>query len=1098
MDQVPVVVQHDRTGFQVRPVFRHGSPPPAGAGPTLSIALDRLQSRLQHDAKLPLPGLHPALLFARARLDSLYVSGRLDLRGDRLRPFVLLVLLQAVGDELFVHVPRFEIVFQRDGSKSLADDLAAVLGRHFELERRRTPGFTLPELKDRRSAIWLQWWRPTLPATRFQKAEDAKAVAQVGRPIGNGAVELQRTSTCLDRLDPHAELRCVHREDVLQQLAVRLAAPGRPAVLLLGESGVGKSALVRELAMRRTERQRRGEEPPGRRGVFWHLQAGRLLAGMKYVGDWECRLEAILGHAQAEDLVLWFDDLLALTTAKASDQTMSMADMVKAAIEDGRCRILGEITQGGLRLLRERHRALAEGFEVVVVPPLDPTSTLRVVLHAARWHESRLRVRFGGWTLRRLPDHVARVANGMVEPGRSLRVLQQMANQAGSRPLGAPGPDEAERNDELNGAELWETVPRPCLDRRFSNWRESLLEFLHGWIRGQPDVVECLCDVALLVHHGLGDPERPLQSLLFVGPTGVGKTESAKALAELLFQNQQRHLLRFDMNQYTDWTQAQRLVGTFEQPDGHLTAAVRRTPAAVLLLDEIEKAHPSVHDLLLQVLGEGRLTDARGRTVDFGQVLVIMTSNLGAAEASGRIAIGEAEVHGIHEQAVRRFFRPEFVNRIDRIVPFSPLPRQAIAELLDGELHRLTGRGDLLRRRVALQVTPAAREFLMEHGYHPQLGARALQRAVHRHVVRLLSEPLAARTGADFLAVVYRRGAGLACELQQLSEAAPRRLAEDATSEESADLPALCRQLEARHRELAGVLAGGAVPTEVAEELERLFLAPVLELLRTVEQAQHGGKERASLRGRQPSSKRHQTTQDRHSSFADAEIDDFLAEAGAVALAGFRGALREAVQSLQVADLMLSLPWPGPVLVHVVSLGLDASIASSYSETAPSNLILGPFLRLAAELELPIEPVAMEGDRVVAFAAAGVLAALLQRCAGTCQSFPCFPGRLWELVVAPLADQADAAAELAAARARRSAAIASLDAGSGDFSCLQAPPVVFRNHPITDESLDSTLVDVPAVFVPMGESHMDWHAFTRSLLVRWLLAEPIAPSEERP
>jgi DNA polymerase III delta prime subunit len=285
--------------------------------------------------------------------------------------------------------------------------------------------------------------------------------------------------------------------------------------------------------------------------------------------------------------------------------------------------------------------------------------------------------------------------------------------------------------------------------------------------------IAAISQVALCVY--INDPDRPLGVFLFLGPTGVGKTECAKAVARYLFGNADR-LLRFDLNEYGEPGASARLVGTFAQPEGLLTSAIRRQPFAVVLFDEVEKAHPEVFDLLLQVLGEGRLTDALGRTADFTNALIVLTSNLGVREAEAAFGFrqDEAARDAVFVRAAERFFRPEFVNRIDRIVPFARLGRDHMRAVARKLIEDVFGREGLVQRKCLLSVEGPALERVVDQGYDPLLGARALKRSIERALVQPVAERLAVLPLGAFTAVrVYPGPQTLAVDVRALEQAPP-------------------------------------------------------------------------------------------------------------------------------------------------------------------------------------------------------------------------------------------------------------------------------------------------------------------------------------
>ena len=283
--------------------------------------------------------------------------------------------------------------------------------------------------------------------------------------------------------------------------------------------------------------------------------------------------------------------------------------------------------------------------------------------------------------------------------------------------------------------------------------RDDVRDKLQEQVIGQTEAVGALADVVSVAKARLNDPDRPLAAFLFLGPTGVGKTECAKAIARTLFGESDR-LLRFDLNEYNQPGAAARLVGTFSQPEGLLTSAIRRQPFAVILLDEIEKADPEVFDLLLQLLGEGRLTDSLGRTADFTSALVVMTSNLGVREAEGNLGfVPEADRSFAYTRAAEKFFRPEFFNRLDRVIPFRKLARDEMGKIARRLVNEVLSREGFGQRKCVLNVAPDALDRVVQAGYDPALGARAMKRAVERE----LTQPAAARLAAlavDELTVV--------------------------------------------------------------------------------------------------------------------------------------------------------------------------------------------------------------------------------------------------------------------------------------------------------------------------------------------------------
>ena len=356
---------------------------------------------------------------------------------------------------------------------------------------------------------------------------------------------------------------------------------------------------------------------------------------MSAVGQWEERVLAILDEAGRRDHVLYFDDLLGLYRAGVSAESdLTVADVLRAHVQRRAVRVLAEMTPEAFRAFAERDRGLADQFHVLTVEPLPAAETLGVLLDARRKLEIRHRCRFEPDVLPTVVDVQRRYVRDAEFPGKGVAFLSQIAL---THPRAAVTRDTVhEQFHEQTGLAL------ALLDGRRRLPRAEILGALCGRVVGQDEALAAMADVVSLAKARLNAPDRPLATLLFMGPTGVGKTECAKALAAFLF-GREEHLVRLDMNEFGSPAAASRLVGTFIEPEGLLTAPVRRQPFCVVLLDEIEKAHPDVFDMLLQVTGEGRLTDAVGRTTDFGGAIVIMTSNLGTREVAGRIGFGGGE-----------------------------------------------------------------------------------------------------------------------------------------------------------------------------------------------------------------------------------------------------------------------------------------------------------------------------------------------------------------------------------------------------------------------------------------------------------------------
>ena len=602
------------------------------------------------------------------------------------------------------------------------------------------------------TSAWIEWMSLSLSIPRkYKPPKPAQFFSLFAEEKMNGANELERVGRCLDRLYPEDLDRPRLRDSLVEELDMLLKAPEKRPLLLMGPSKVGKTAVIHEVIRRRVERRTKRDE---HRGHTWLIAPQRLIAGMSYVGQWEDRLLSILRHMSRRDSIFFVDDLIGLQLAGVSASSSSnVAAVLKPYLERREIRLLGEITPGEWRLLRERDRGLSDLFHVVQINEPNDREALRMIYSAAHDLEQRTQTIYHPDTVPAVMRLTGRYDRASAFPGKALPLLRGLADRNTS---------SGDRISPSHALELFAEragIATGFLDDDQEISRRSLVEELAGKIIDQEAAVEAVADLLLLVKARLTDPERPLGSLLFLGPTGVGKTETAKALASVLSGNikiTEEQLVRFDMNEYVEPGSAARLIGTPWQPDGLLTEAVRRRPFAVILFDEIEKADGEVFDLLLQVLGEARLSDARGRTVDFSNCAIVMTSNLGVREAEGQIGFGGARPEvaaGIYRQAAERFFRPEFFNRIDKIVPFRRLPLEGVRRIADRILKEILAREGLLQRRCILQVGPTLLDQVVTLGYDEVYGARSMKRAVEQAIVRPLAAQLAAVIPGDYTIV---------------------------------------------------------------------------------------------------------------------------------------------------------------------------------------------------------------------------------------------------------------------------------------------------------------------------------------------------------
>ncbi|MGZ3422802.1 MAG: AAA family ATPase [Polyangiales bacterium] len=513
----------------------------------------------------------------------------------------------------------------------------------------------------------------------------------------------------------------------LEELKKAVARVPPPSILLVGPPGAGKTALVRRLVrlLVETARAKKSREPPH----LWATSADRIVAGMVYLGMWQERVLTLIEELSGRGEWVYVDRLAAL--AKPQHDGTSIAEMLEPAIGTGDVSILAEATPAELEQLRRRNASLVGKMLVVHVRARTVDETIALVgPYASRKSSLDLHPS----AVARLVNHVESITRDQALPGAAFRFVDWLAETTRDKRTYFA-------RDVSAAFSVHTGIPIELISDEHAQSAEDLARKLRERIIGQDEACSACGRLLARFKAGMSDPERPSGTLLFVGPTGVGKTELAKQLARTLFGHENK-LIRVDMSEYALRGSAQRLLEVGEGVSS-LAQQVRARPLSVVLLDEIEKANPEVFDLLLSVLGEGRMTDADGKLVDFRGTIVIMTSNLGVTEQAP-VGFGDG-IGGDFVRAVRRHFRPELFNRIDRVLPFRPLSRDHVLSIVDLVLAEVRSRTGLIRRGITLDVDASARATLAELGFHPTRGARPLKRVVEERIVA----PLAALLAAD-------------------------------------------------------------------------------------------------------------------------------------------------------------------------------------------------------------------------------------------------------------------------------------------------------------------------------------------------------------
>ena len=530
----------------------------------------------------------------------------------------------------------------------------------------------------------------------------------------------------------------VARDAELQQLKTLLEGQERLGVLLLGPEHAGKTALVRAFLA-------------GSGSLVYATSGAQLVAGMSGLGEWQERIREVMDAIHTLNATLYFEDLEDLLLSRNENGGIDFAGSMRPWLDEGKVRILAELRTDRLDTLEGRNAGFFACLSRLRVDPLTPASTLlalqKRVAHDAVTEARRARVNLDA--LPTLVDLAERYLHHGSFPGKAVRLYNDLRSAHDRDPsIGGP-PPALGRKELYRVFSLSTGVPEFLLRDDAALRVEDLSAALSRQIIGQEPAIAALAATIGVIKAGLQPAGKPLATFLFVGPTGVGKTELSRALADLLFQSPER-MVRFDMSEFMTPDAAERLIRGTDRSDGLLTRRVREQPFCVILLDEIEKAHPAVFDLLLQVCGEGRLTDAAGRTAYFHNAILIMTSNLGATEKRTRAGFGGSttsdEAH--YQRLASATFRPELVNRIDHIVPFRGLSREEVQRVTRLAVAKMRRRRGLDEAGVVLDVSEAALTRFGEDGYSELYGARALRRHLDEHLAGPLSRQLA-RLGGE-------------------------------------------------------------------------------------------------------------------------------------------------------------------------------------------------------------------------------------------------------------------------------------------------------------------------------------------------------------
>ncbi|MEM9532678.1 MAG: ATP-dependent Clp protease ATP-binding subunit ClpA [Pseudomonadota bacterium] len=575
---------------------------------------------------------------------------------------------------------------------------------------------------------------PSDPAAQEGETAEPGAEGQKSNPLESFATNLNELAEA-GKIDP-----LIGREAEVERVIQVLCRRRKNNPLLVGEAGVGKTALAEGLAKRIVE----NEVPEVLAdATIYALDLGSLIAGTKYRGDFEKRLKGVIAQLKKEPgAVLFIDEIHTIIGAgAASGGVMDASNLIKPVLASGDLRCIGSTTFQEFRGVFEKDRALARRFQKIDVVEPTVAETVEILNGLKERFEAYHDVEYTPAALAAAATLSARHINDRFLPDKAIDVI----DEAGARQRLLP---EEERRERLMEEDIEQIVAKMARipPKQVSSSDRDVLKTLDRDLKmvvfGQDNAIEVLVSAIKMSRSGLGEPDRPIGSFLLAGPTGVGKTEVTRQLALIMGVE----LVRFDMSEYMEAHTVSRLVGAppgyvgFDQ-GGLLTEAVTKTPHCVLLLDEVEKAHPDVFNLLLQVMDHGALTDTNGRKADFRNVIVVMTTNAGAEQASRRTIGFQNQDHSSDAmEVIRRMFTPEFRNRLDAIVQFNSLDFETILRVVDKFIIELEAL--LHEREVSLSVSADARRWLAENGFDPVMGARPMKRVIQEKVKARLADEL--------------------------------------------------------------------------------------------------------------------------------------------------------------------------------------------------------------------------------------------------------------------------------------------------------------------------------------------------------------------
>ncbi|MDQ7823041.1 MAG: AAA family ATPase [Candidatus Eremiobacteraeota bacterium] len=575
-------------------------------------------------------------------------------------------------------------------------------------------------------------------AEKKDEKKEPKLLAQYARNL----IELARSG----KMDP-----VVGRNDEIRRVLQIITRKGKNNPVLIGEAGVGKTAVIFGLAQRIAE----GKVPDMIKDrILLDLPMASIVAGAKHRGEFEERLQQIMKEvSENPDIIIFIDEIHTIVGAGDSKGGMDAGNILKPMLARGEFPVIGATTIDEYRKYIETDPALERRFQPVLVNEPSEEDTLLILKGLLERYEKHHGVKFTDKALLAAVKLSVRYLPDRNLPDKAIDLIDEAAAKVRMRSVSISDGESPtfEVNDEAIAevVALWTGIPVSKLTSEEKERLLNLEEHMKVRVVGQDEAVKIVAQTIRMVRMGLGNPNRPGGIFLFLGPTGVGKTELAKTLADFMFGSE-KEMIRLDMSEYMEKHAISRLIGSppgyvGHDEEGQLTKAVRTKPYSVVLLDEVEKAHPEVFDLFLQVFDDGRLTDAKGRTVNFTNTIIILTSNIGTSKVdkdgnTRLLETGDPQVREEVFKELRKAFRPEFINRIDEIIIFNPLGRESLKNIVEISIREVMKR--VKEKGITLDLEESAYDLFLRMGYNPAYGARPLKRAIQTYLSKPLAEKM--------------------------------------------------------------------------------------------------------------------------------------------------------------------------------------------------------------------------------------------------------------------------------------------------------------------------------------------------------------------